>query len=362
VFVHTADLQLGLKLRSIPGDKGARARQQRFDVIERIAEVARRSKAVAVVVAGDVFDDNAVGPDVLQLARDAFAKFPCAVLLLPGNHDHLDPGCALERLKEGRDGLDHVHVLDSTEPVTLGKVTFYPCPLTQRHVFDDPTAHLESVSDESIIHVAIAHGGIISFGESDTEVANLIDAQKVIEKGFDYLALGDWHGRMSYSDRVHYSGAPEATRFKEQNPGLALVVEIGAHGQVPVIKEERVNRTRWLKKSLSLDAQGDVDALEHWFQQLDEKSWSAVELRLDGALTLEERTHLDKLLERMADDLMYLRIRVNEVLTRPSEEELANLDVPGYLSASLDEIRALETATADEALRLYHRILMEERQ
>src|SRR5579863_974416 len=91
-FLHTADWQLGLKLAFVAGDAGAVARFQRFEVVRRMAALAHERAVDAVVVAGDVFDDNAIGEDALQRARDAMAAFaPIPVLLLPGNHDAATP-------------------------------------------------------------------------------------------------------------------------------------------------------------------------------------------------------------------------------------------------------------------------------
>ena len=61
---------------------------QHVETVRKIAELARRETVDCVVVAGDVFDDNGVGADILQLARDALQAFhQLPVLLLPGNHD-----------------------------------------------------------------------------------------------------------------------------------------------------------------------------------------------------------------------------------------------------------------------------------
>lgn len=70
-FLHTADWLLGLRLNFVPGEAGARLRAERFATVERIAELARVEQADAVIVAGDVFDDNGVGPDTIQQAREA---------------------------------------------------------------------------------------------------------------------------------------------------------------------------------------------------------------------------------------------------------------------------------------------------
>ena len=87
-FLHTADLQLGMKLRFVTGDRGARLRAQRFDTLRALGPLAHERSATAIVIAGDFLDDNAVGPDTLQLAADALDSLaPLPVLILPGNHD-----------------------------------------------------------------------------------------------------------------------------------------------------------------------------------------------------------------------------------------------------------------------------------
>src|SRR5271170_7372102 len=139
-FLHTADWQLGLKLAFVAGDAGAVARFQRFEVVRRLADLAKERAVDAVVVAGDVFDDNAVGEDSLQRARDALAPFaPIPVLLLPGNHDPPTPRRAPAPPNAGA----HVHSLLDDEPFVLpGVARFHPCPLRRRHEREDPSRAL----------------------------------------------------------------------------------------------------------------------------------------------------------------------------------------------------------------------------
>ena len=102
-ILHTADWQLGLRLNFVPGEAGARLRAERFATIERIAELARSEGVDAVLVADDVFDDNRVGPETIQQAREALAKFGVPVVLLPGNHDPAteDTQLLIEQFGEG---------------------------------------------------------------------------------------------------------------------------------------------------------------------------------------------------------------------------------------------------------------------
>lgn len=351
-LLHTADWQLGLKLRFITGETAARLRAQRFDTIRRIAEIAHEAGVDLVVVAGDVFDDNGVGGDTLQQAADALRTFgTIPVLLIPGNHDPGTPDSALQRMPR----LEHVHVATEREVLHLGGVQVYPCPLTRRHERDDPTAWLPAREPEDGIRIAVAHGGAIAFGES-TETPNLIDVPAVISKGFDYLALGDWHGVYRVNERAWYSGAHEATRFKEQTPGHVLLVDIDGPGALPRVEQVPVARSRWLRHAVEFHDDAQVRELEDWLEALLERSWTLLELELSGQLSLSARARLDQLLDEHGERLAYLRF-TDEVLAEPTEADLEQMSGEGFIGEVVDTLRAGETPEDRDALRLLHRLM-----
>lgn len=356
-FLHTADWQLGLKLAFIPGDRGAWARRERFDVVERMAALAKGREVDAVVVAGDVFDDNAVGAETLQRARDALEAFaPIPVLLLPGNHDAATPDCVLRKLKAGA----HVKALVDTTPVELESVVFHPCPLMRRHEREDPARHLPARGADERVRVAIAHGALLDFTEG-LESKNVIDWRAVLAKGFDYLALGDWHGTLGFDPRVWYSGAPEATRFKEKRPGNALVVEIDGAGSLPRVDEVRVAKTRWIEQDFDIADDAHVDDVARFFAQLTDKSTTLVSLTLRGHTSIAARSRLDAMLEEEEGALMHLRTNLNELRDRPSDEDLRALRADGFVGRAAERLRQEGTRASEDALRMLHRLLTDER-
>ena len=356
-FLHTADWQLGLKLAFVPGDAGAVARFQRFEVVERIASVAKARNVDAVVVAGDVLDDNAIGEDSLQRARDAMKPFaPIPVLLLPGNHDAATPDCALRRLRAG----DHGHALLDDAPFVLPHARFHPCPLRQRHDRDDPTRALPRREATDPILVAVAHGALIDFTDG-LESKNLIDWRAILAKGYDYLALGDWHGTLSFDPRVWYSGAPEATRFKEKRPGNVLIVEIDAPGAVPRVEEVPVARTLWIERRFDLADDAAVDEVASFFRSIALPSMTLVSVELAGHVSLGGRTKLDDVLATARETLMHLRVDDGGLHDRPSDEDLRALAADGFVGRAAELLRTLGTREAEDALRLLHRLLLDAR-
>ena len=352
-FLHTADLQLGMKLRFVAGDRGARLRAQRFDTLRSLGPLAREQAAAAVVIAGDFLDDNGVGPDTLQLAADALDSLaPLPVLILPGNHDAAGEHSALSRLPHG----EHVQILAERAPVLIDEALFFPCPLSRRHETSDPTGWLPArETGDRRVRVAVAHGGVLTFGET-TELPNRIDAEGVLARGFDYLALGDWHGLFRYSDRAWYPGTPEPTHWREKEPGHVLLVEITAAGAAPVVEPVRVARSRWVRREVVFERDEDVEELRRWLDGQEEKGWTLVQLQLEGHLSLAARVELDLLLEEFAERLLCLQIARDEVRAAPTEEDLARLALEGFVGEALTRLRSRDEAEAQDALRLLYRL------
>jgi len=355
-LLHTADWQLGLRLNFVGGDDAVRLRTQRFDSVRRLGELARQHGVGAVVVAGDVFDDNGVGADTIQQARDALSAFgDIPVVLLPGNHDPATPDSALARLGELP---GTVHVAVERAPITVGDIEIYPCPLTSRHTFDDPAAWLPEADDRDRVRVVVAHGGALSFGEA-VETPNRIDVDAILARGYDYVALGDWHGTFQVNDRAWYAGAHEATRFKEKRPGNALLVDIDGPGAQPRVETLAVARTRWISHACELADDSHIDMLADWLNGLAEKSWTLVELSLHGQLSLAGRSRLDELIDSFRERLALLRIDEDAVSAAPTPEDLAALHGEGYLGRAIEVLRHSDDPVDIDALRLLYRLSRE---
>jgi DNA repair exonuclease SbcCD nuclease subunit len=70
-FIHSADWQLGKPFGSIEGDTAALLRQERFEVVKRIAALANERNVDAVIVAGDIFDSATTPDQVIRRALEA---------------------------------------------------------------------------------------------------------------------------------------------------------------------------------------------------------------------------------------------------------------------------------------------------
>src|SRR3990172_6215813 len=94
-FLHTADWQIGMKAAAL-GDAGARVREERLAAGRRVVEAAKSHSVDFVLVAGDLFEDNAVDRVLVQKVADILHSFGGLVFVIPGSHDPIVPGSVWE--------------------------------------------------------------------------------------------------------------------------------------------------------------------------------------------------------------------------------------------------------------------------
>lgn len=360
-FVHTADWQLGQQAHFVSGDGGAQLRESRLRTIRRIGEVAREFKAQFVIVAGDVFEHHSIKPDTVRKALDALGELRLPVYLLPGNHDPYTPDAIyLSRLWLSERHAN-VHVFGSTEPVLLDGVALLPCPLFERHTFEDASEHLHSdFGPSDCVRIGIAHGGnreILQriLGDSDLEPSNQLPTDLAQRARLDYLALGDWHGTFSVDERTYYSGTHEPTRFKEVDPGNILLVSISEPGATPTVEKKRVATHRFIQKKFLLNSGDDISQIDGFLAEIPDKGTTLLDLTLEGALDMPSRILLDQLIERTGDRFRFLRTHTDGLHTLLGKPDQTGLPGDGWLAEVVRRLRPQENGPLndedDRALR-----------
>jgi DNA repair exonuclease SbcCD nuclease subunit len=368
-FVHTSDWQLGMIRRVLGPEAGARYSQARIDAIERIGAVAREHGAAFVVVAGDVFDANQVDRQVVSRACEALNAIDCPVLLLPGNHDSLEPGTVWSSPMLAAHLPSQVEILtDSAPRRPVAGVEVIGVPWRTRRPVTDPLAEAEgwaAAPEAGVVRILVGHGQVDSLaaGASNPAHIRLEPLHQAVEDGrLHYVALGDRHSLTSVgeTERIWYSGTPEPTRPEEERPGEVLVVELDPRGACTVTP---VSVGTWRLRSRVIDVDGDegLDALAAWLGEQPDKARTVVRLGVRGTLTVGGLTKLEMLLE--AQEEVYAAIQRSHrhwaVTVLPDAGDLDDLPVTGPARAALEELRIAtgggDTQAAD-ALALLHRL------
>ena len=350
-FLHTADWQLGKQFENLgaPPDKLAFLRQGRMDVVRRIGQLAIDRSVDAILVAGDVFERNEVGDQLIREALATMRQVKIPWLLLPGNHDPAGPASVWDRIE--RIGCpEHVHLLHSTEPVLLadGGLAVLPAPLTRKHQFTDPTEGFgQQVTSQAAVRVGLAHGSLRNRLAPAAEQHNMISDTRADEGHLDYLALGDWHSCKEVAPRTWYAGTPEPDDF-DQDSGAVLIVELRGPGVAPTVERVQVGSYRWHNLRAQLQSPGAVEQLRACLASVTEPLASAVvHLEVRGAVSLSERAAIDDELANFEATVQVLRARTIDLIPSPTEEDLNDLGRQGFVSIVVERLRSLEGDAAD---------------
>lgn len=338
-LIHSADWQLGKPYGRFEPDVSGALTEARFDAVDALGRTAAEHGAQHVIVAGDIFDTEGPEDRTIVQAISRMNRHACRWWLLPGNHDFARNGGLWDRIRQ-RAG-DKIVVLAEPEPQELADhIWLLPAPLIHRHNLEDPTTLFDTMKTPGArVRIGVAHGSIRDFG-SRGETKNQIAPDRAKLSNLDYLALGDWHGALRVDARTWYSGSPETDRFQRDEPGQALVVEVQSDRE-PVVTPVRTGRFQWLMRDWTVNEQTAFDAeCDQLLGGIDAPN-TLLQLTLAGVTTLGDRIAMIGRLEHdIRHRLRHLAVRADDLVGRPSGEDLAALAVEGMLGTAAAKLNA----------------------
>jgi DNA repair exonuclease SbcCD nuclease subunit len=358
-FLHTADWQIGTQFGQFTAEEAAHLTEARFETVRRIAALATERNIDAILVAGDVFDQQTVSDTVIRKLFAALAGFAGPWFMLPGNHDAALAESVWTRAMRLNCVPANVKLLLEPGVVTLddARLALLHAPLTQRNTYDDTTEFFDRIETPAeLFRIGIAHGSVSGILQEGIDSANPLAPTRAETARLDYLALGDWHGVYEVNPRIWYAGTPEQDRFRANEPGFVLDVTIDAPGEVPVVERVRVGKYRWKDWTPDIAVSSDVDMLRQQLHALDASD--VLRIRVTGSAALAEAEALHVAIEEARARVRALRASTSELKVLPTEEDLAALGArSGYLANVVTRLRELQAddataAAASEALLL----------
>ena len=195
---------------------------------------ARALEADVVLLAGDTFESNQLGPAILDRTGQLLAEAGIPVVILPGNHDPALAGSVYVR--GGFAELPNVSIIGVTHEEAV------PFPVFDLEIWGH--AHRDYFSMAPLRgprprstrwQVAMAHG---HYEPPETRANPLrpswvFSDEEIGATGADYLALGHWDRPMRVGNGAvpaYYSGSPELA-------GTVNFVRLTAAGEVVVTRE-----------------------------------------------------------------------------------------------------------------------------
>jgi len=352
-LIHTSDWQIGKVFRFVDNATMGLLQEARLRVVTRLGELAREHGARHVLVAGDVYDMEALSPRSLNQPLERMRNFSAVHWhLLPGNHDPQRPNGLWDQLvRKGVPANVHIHV--TAEPAMYGEEPFalLPAPLFHRRAIGDPTAYMDDVGLPSgLVRVGLAHGTVTGFGSDDRDVPNFIVPDRAARAGLSYLALGDWHGQKKINDRCWYSGTPETDAFDVIDGGQALLVEIAGQGAPPTVTPLTTGHYNWITLSEQINRRADIDYLAEKLRTVsDDLSCVLVHLSAEGALSLEDRQYFeDQIVDGVSAALCLMRVDDRRLFPRPTPEDLDRIDRGGFVRTAAEVLKRKTEEGADK--------------
>lgn len=215
--VHSSDLHLR--------PNGARDDLQ---ALRRVVVVSRDLGADLLLLAGDVFDANAVPSALVEGAAGVLADNASPVVILPGNHDCLTEGSVYHHPALSR--LPDLHVIG----VSVDDAIVFPH--LDLEVWGQPHFDYRDMRPlgsprprTTRWQIAMAHGHWITRPEDQLR-SWLISDDDIAATGADYVALGHW-------EAAQRAGNGDVPAFYSGSPGRARtvnVVRMAASGSVEV--------------------------------------------------------------------------------------------------------------------------------
>lgn len=346
-LLHTADWHLGRRFPRFGVEAGKTLSRARRDVLERIFLEAERNQVDAVLCAGDLFDTPQPDEDfksaLLQvLNRLAWKNRP--VFLLPGNHDPLvaesvwkDPS-----FRKALPAFAHVVDQELLEASLANDCVLYAVPCLSRAGQKDPTSLIPTrARGDTRVRVGLVHGSTFDAGDWKTNFPISKDA--ALERGLDYLAIGDTHGfRFVPPDRklppTIYPGTPEPTAFDEHDAGNVALVFINRARQA-MVQKRPVGQWKWEEITIN-----SMEALRLLAMRTD-LTTRVLRLTLELSVTATEYQEAEALLGTLSGSAStHARVGVLELNREGLCLDLTDLDalsaaLPSVLQAAVKRLR-----------------------
>jgi len=180
-----------------------------------VLEAAATNVSDLIVLAGDLFDTNRATGETIEWAMRKLGEQPVPVVMIPGNHDCLQPGGVFERydfdqianVEMFTAAAGEIRVLDALGLAVWGKGMVDHCAEYL------PIADIPARPDGATWYLGMGHGIYVP-DERDTDRSSPVYEHQIAASPCDYIALGHHHAAMEVhagDTAAAYCGSPTDT-------------------------------------------------------------------------------------------------------------------------------------------------------
>lgn len=213
-ILHAADFHLDSAFTGLSEQQARQRRQESRALPRRMVEYANDHGVELMLLAGDLFDSDALYGGTAQELAAALAEFRGQVVIAPGNHDCYTAASPYARTLWP----ENVHIFTAPQVTSFAfpqyGCTVYGAAFTAPEALDGAALEDIAAGDEGV-RIGLLHGEV---GMRDSRYRP-ISVQQIARSGLDYLALGHIHSfsgvLTAESTAYAYPGCPEGRGFDE---------------------------------------------------------------------------------------------------------------------------------------------------
>ena len=341
-FVHIADMHLdsafsNLSDKDIMGD--LRRLEQR-KVFKKIIEYIKENGVGYLFISGDLYEHKYIKQSSIEYINNLFKEIPeTKIFIATGNHDPKVKNSYYNKFNWN----SNVKIFDSF----IEKVEESDCNI-YGYSFDDFYCNNCGIEDFLVEqngkpNILVIHGNLDGV-KKDDKPYNPISKKTLLEKGFDYVALGHIHKLDYENKKIVYPGSTISLGFDELGKHGMIVGELNQDLKlefVPLDDEE------FTISEINVDNLGSKEELIEKINTLNINPNKYVEIILKGGrnfeidkydilkyiqndriIKIKDETRLSRDLEKIANESTLRGLFVKEMLEKlENENDLEKKDI-----------------------------------
>ena len=341
-FVHIADMHLdsafsNLSDKDIMGD--LRRLEQR-KVFKKIIEYIKENDVRYLFISGDLYEHKYIKQSSIEYINNLFKEIPeTKIFIAAGNHDPKVKNSYYNKFNWN----SNVKIFDSF----IEKVEESDCNI-YGYSFDDFYCNNCGIEDFLVEqngkpNILVIHGNLDGV-KKDDKPYNPISKKILLEKGFDYVALGHIHKPDYENKKIVYPGSTISLGFDELGKHGMIVGELNQDLKLEFIP---LDDEEFTISEINVDNLGSKEELIEKINSLEINPNKYVEIILKGGrnfeidkydilkyiqndriIKIKDETRLSRDLEKIANESTLRGLFVKEMLEKlENENDLEKKDI-----------------------------------
>jgi len=375
-FIHTGDVHLDTSFHSSDPELRALLRESLKEAFENVIEACIEEEVNALLIAGDLFDNDKLSFQTEQYLIKAFNRLREAnikVFYATGNHDPGDKSYRANMIKWPdnvylyKDDRVQEYELTNSEGATIAKI------VGVGHQSKKEARNLVAQfprSNEEVPHIGLVHAMVTNASGVEKHDRYLPCSKEDLEdKNYTYWALGHIHvwQQVSQKQRIYYSGNLQGRHPRETGEKGGLIVTIDDYNYVKV-EFRSFSTIQWesiqIKDLSEITNYNDlknnlIATIDTYLVNNNIKKRLILRLELEGPCFLKEELRDSENLLQLQEDLKYslnllaVELKVDKLLKPYNTEFLKDgRHVLSKVLANIDRLKATEGLEDFEINRL----------